>query len=41
MKGRGMIPTYFVCVDDDMEFVKATHDDMSLADGDLSMNTKL
>lgn len=41
VKGRGMIPTYFVCLNKNIEFDKSIEEDVMLDDGDLSVNTKL
>lgn len=41
VKGRGMIPTYFVCVNKNLEFEKSIQEDTMVGDGDLSINTKL
>lgn len=41
VKGRGMIPTYFVCVNQNMEFEKSIQEETMLDNGDLAINTKL
>lgn len=42
VKGRGMIPTYFVCINQNIEFEKSIQEEITtLDDGDLAINTKL
>lgn len=41
VKGRGMIPTHFVCINKNLEFEKSNQEDLTLDAGDLSVSTRL